>query len=427
MKFQFFIRLLSCLFCLLILMSAGLARAALPVIAEELLYNHRRLIVLTEAPPHLRAEARRAGHYLFVRNQHLLRELVQEMQRGSAASVPGRYGEFIRAADKEVRAEGDRLALRAPLRALIQAGVLQGDALADAQQRLRAIGELRRRYGADAEADVPVGGAADGKTARPLWNAYVRTLMQETPVERVIVRLDDEIFGAFPDTTDHAEAAARARFLEWDGTELPPRSVLLTFDDGPHASNTPRVLDILQAQGVHAIFYLVGRNAGSVQDGKPIAGPNADLVRRMAAEGHAVGNHSFSHPVLPKLDNPHLKREVEDTQRLIEALAPAPARTATLRPPFGARNDRVLAEIDGHRLRSVMWNVDSLDWADPVPESIVQRVLREVDAQGGGIILMHDIHVRTVDALPRIIRALKERGYAFLRWDGARLVRDVMQ
>ena len=227
--------------------------------------------------------------------------------------------------------------------------------------------------------------------------------------------------------SDDAEAAARARFLEWDGSELPPRSVLLTFDDGPHASNTPRVLDILQAQGVHAIFYLVGRNVGVVKDGKPAPGVNADLVRRMAAEGHAVGNHSYSHPVLPKLDNPNLKREVENTQRLIEALASAPARTGTLRPPFGARNDRVLAEIDSHRLRSVMWNVDSLDWADPVPESIVRRVLVEVEAQGGGIILMHDIHARTVDALPRIIRALKDRGYAFLRWDGARLVRDARE
>ena len=201
--------------------------------------------------------------------------------------------------------------------------------------------------------------------------------------------------------------------------------MLLTFDDGPYPSNTPRVLDILQANGVHAVFYMVGRNLGSLQAGKPVPGANADLVRRMVAEGHAVGNHSYSHPVLPKLDSAHLRHEVEDTQRLLEAMAPpGPARTGTLRPPFGARNDRVLAEIDSHRLRSVMWNIDSLDWADPVPESIVQRVLREVEKEGGGIILMHDIHARTADALPRIITGLKQRGYAFVRWDGARLTRD---
>jgi peptidoglycan/xylan/chitin deacetylase (PgdA/CDA1 family) len=120
-----------------------------------------------------------------------------------------------------------------------------------------------------------------------------------------------------------------------------------------------------------------------------------------------------------------VKREVEYTPRLLDALTPpGPARTGTMRPPFGARNDRVLAEFDTHRLRSVMWNVDSLDWADPIPESIAQRVLREVEREGGGIILMHDIHARTADALPRIIKLLKQRGYAFLRWDGARLTRE---
>jgi peptidoglycan/xylan/chitin deacetylase (PgdA/CDA1 family) len=201
--------------------------------------------------------------------------------------------------------------------------------------------------------------------------------------------------------------------------------VLLTFDDGPHATNTPRVLDILQAHGVHAIFYLVGRNLGVLAGGAVLPGPNIDIVRRMVAEGHAVGNHSYSHPLLPRLDSQRLKREVEDTQRLIEALAPpGAARTGTMRPPFGARDDRVLAEIDAHRLRSVMWNIDSLDWADPIPESIVRRVLREVDKEGGGIILMHDIHARAAEALPRIIVALKQRGYTFLRWDGTRLTRE---
>ena len=99
-------------------------------------------------------------------------------------------------------------------------------------------------------------------------------------------------------------------------------------------------------------------------------------------------------------------------------------RTRTLRPPYGARNDRVLAMMDSERLRSAMWNVDSMDWADPVPESITRRVLREIERDGRGIILMHDIHARAVDALPAIISGLKQRGYTFLRWDGARLVQE---
>jgi peptidoglycan/xylan/chitin deacetylase (PgdA/CDA1 family) len=405
--------------------SAAVAQAAVATIAFELIENQRRLLVLSEASVQIRGEARRAGHYLFVRNQHLVRELVHEVQSGSAGTVSSRYRDFVRAAELAVRAEGDRLVLRAALRALLQPGLLQGTDRYDVQRRLTAIGDIRRRFGADVDDGVLQSGAISAKSPRPLWDAYVRGLMNDISPERVIARLDDEIFAAFPDTTDHSEAAARARFLEWDGTELPERSVLLTFDDGPHATNTPRVLDILQAHGVHAIFYMVGRNLGTLHDGKPLPGANADIVRRMVAEGHAVGNHSYTHPILPKLDNAHLKREVEDTQRLIEALAPpGPSRTATMRPPFGARNDRVLAEIDSHRLRSVMWNVDSLDWADPIPESIVRRVVREVEKEGGGIILMHDIHARTADALARIIVALKQRGYVFLRWDGSRLTRE---
>ncbi len=409
-------------------LGAGLAQATIPGIANELIQNQRRLLVLSEvSAPHLRGEVRRAGHYLFVRNQQLVRELIREVQGGAAGAVATRYRDFTRAAELAVRAEGDQLVLRSPYQALLRAGVLHGLDREDVQRRLTAIGDLRRRFGADVD-DISLqqgANAAASKLARPLWDAYLRTVVSETTPEQVISRLDSDIFGAFPDATDFSEAAARARFLEWDGTELPERTVLLTFDDGPHASNTPRVLDILQGQGVHAIFFMVGRNLGAVQEGKPAPGPNADIVRRMVTEGHAVGNHSYSHPVLPKLDNPRLKREVEDTQRLIDALAPpGPARTATMRPPFGARNDRVLAEIDSHRLRSVMWNIDSLDWADPIPESIVQRVLREAEKERGGIILMHDIQSRTVDALPRIITALKQRGYAFLRWDGKGLVRE---
>lgn len=407
---------------------AGLAQAAISSIANELVQNHRRLVVLSEtAPAHLRGEARRAGHYLFVRNQHLIRDLVQAVQSGNAGTVTLNYREFTQQAELAARAEGDQLVLRAPLQALLGAGFLQGGDLDDVQRRLRAVGDIRRRFGADVEEAALQAGASAGKVPRPLWDAYVRTLTSEFSAERIIARLDDEIFGVFPDTGDFSEAAARARFLEWDGTELPPRTVLLTFDDGPHATYTPRVLDILKAHGLHAIFFMVGRNLGVMRDTAPAPGANLELVRRVVAEGHAVGNHSYSHPVLPKLDNEHLRREVEDTQRLIETMAPPGAsRTRTMRPPFGARNDRVLAEIDGQRLRSVMWNIDSLDWADPIPESIVRRVVREIEKEGSGIILMHDIQARAVDALPRIITELKQRGYAFLRWDGARLVREAV-
>ena len=414
------LNLLTRAVALLLCLAAGVAQATLSAIVNELVQNQRRLVVLSElSPQHLRGEARRAGHYLFVRNQNLVRELAHEVHSGSVGTVSQRYREFTREVEVAARVEGDQLALRAPLRALVQGDFLPAADRDDARRRLTLIGNIRRRFGADVE-EAALRAPAAPKPARPLWDAYVKALSGEVSAEQVISRLDTEIFGVFPDAGDFSEAAARARFLEWDGSELPSRTVLLTFDDGPHAANTPRVLDILNAHNVHAIFFMVGRNLGVVRDGAAVPGANHDIVKRMVSEGHAVGNHSYSHPVLPKLDNEHLRREIEDTQLLLNAMAPS-ARTRTLRFPFGARNDRVLAEVDGHRLRSVMWNVDSLDWADPIPESIVQRVLREVEKEGHAIILMHDIQARTVDALPRIITALKQRGYAFLRWDGTRL------
>ena len=422
------------------MLGASLAQAAIPSLVSELVQNHRRLVVLAEtAAPHMQGEARRAGHYLFVRNQHLIRDITHEVQSGPAGVnfAPGtpsqRYREFVREADATVKVEGDQFALRAPLQALVQAEFLQGIDREDIRRRLTAIGDVRRRFGADVEEGVHSANTTARKPLRPLWDAYVKSLTADISAERVISRLDEDIFSAPPDSSDFTEAAARARFLEWDGTELPPRTVLLTFDDGPHATHTPRVLDILKAHQVHAIFFMVGRNLGTVQDGVAVPGSNTDIVKRMVAEGHAVGNHSFTHPVLPKLNNERLAREIADTQLLLNAMTPAAAtpaertaRTRTLRFPFGARNDRVLAEIDGRRLRSVMWNVDSLDWADPIPESIVQRVLREVERDGRGIILMHDIQARAVDALPRIITELKQRGFTFLRWDGLRIATDAV-
>ena len=422
------------LLCCVVSCVTNAAHAAIPGIVAELMQNYRRVVVLAEAaPPHLQGEARRAGHYLFVRNQHVQADLLREVRASGASGVSGaggadvalRYREFAREVAQNAKLEGDQLAFRAAFQILLEARVLAAADADDARRRLQAIGDIRRRFGADVPDESGPVKTGAARTPRPLWDAYVRAIAAETPIERVLDRLDAQLFSAVPPGEDVSEAAARARFLEWEGTELPPRSVLLTFDDGPHATHTPRVLDILKAHNVHAIFYMVGRNLGIVHNGVAVPGANAALVRRLVEEGHAVGNHSYSHPILTRLDNEHLKREIESTQLLVDAMVSSNTqRTRTLRPPYGARNDRVLAFMDSERLRSAMWNIDSMDWADPVPESITRRVLREVEREGRGIILMHDIQARAVDALPTIISRLKQQGYTFLRWDGARLAQE---
>jgi len=189
------------------------------------------------------------------------------------------------------------------------------------------------------------------------------------------------------------------------GLRFADKTVLLTFDDGPSSRYTPVVLDILQQHGVPAVFFQVGRNVGKGAES-----------RRVLAAGHALANHSFSHAFLPKLNADKLNHQLADTnQALVAAVQQAPV---LFRPPYGARNDKVLEAATALGMKTILWNVDSVDWGDPVPQSIASRVIAQVERQKHGIILFHDIHERTTQALPVVLDELTKRGYTFVGWDG---------
>ena len=406
----------------LLLFAAGVQADVGPTV-RELIENQRRILILREAArPQERAEAQRAGQYLFFRNQQLGRKLVQEITQ-SLPNAPARYQELTRAMDDPSYSHEDRLVLRNPLDALSRR--MLPDERRDALARMDRLAEMRKVLGASFEATfdrVPLRpGAADSRR----WTAYLNRITVGTSAMKVLEELDHKLIEAPESPSELNEAAERARVLEWNGEELPDKTVLLTFDDGPHPVHTPAILDVLKTHGVHAVFYQVGRNLGEVWRGAAVPRLNQSIVARLVLEGHAIGNHSYSHPLLPRLDERSIGREISDTQLLIDAMAPGNlARTGGFRPPYRARNDKVMAQIDANHLRSVVWNIDSEDWADPLPASIAHRVVRETETAGRGIILMHDIHARTVEALPMVIRELRKRGFQFARWDGHRLVVD---
>jgi peptidoglycan/xylan/chitin deacetylase (PgdA/CDA1 family) len=406
----------------LLLFTTG-AEADVGAKVRELIENQRRILILREAANQgERAEARRAGQYLFFRNQQLGRRLVDEISH-SAQELPARYQEMTRVLDEPVYVDEDRLILRSALEALLPK--LPPNERRDASQRLKRLADLRKMLGGNFESvflHVPLrpGTSRDGR-----WAAYIGRIAQATTARQLLEELDQELVAASEPITVPTEAAARARVLEWNGEELPEQTVLLTFDDGPHLSHTAEILDILKKESVHAVFFQVGRNLGEVSQGAAMPGHAQQIVSRLLLEGHAVGNHSFTHPVLPRLDRQTIAREIEDTQALIDAMVPeGSGRTGGFRPPYGARDDKVLAEIDQHHLRSVVWNIDSEDWADPLPESIAHRVVQEAEKAGRGIVLMHDIHARSVEALPIVIRELRKRGFQFARWNGQKIVVD---
>ncbi len=407
----------------MLLLCAGSARADIGATVRELIENQRRILVLREtASLQERPEARRAGQYLFFRNQQLGRKLVQEITQ-SLPDAPARYQELTLAMDDASYEDEDRLVLRNPLDAVSRR--MLPDERRDAQLRMERLADLRKRLGESFEASFDRTPLRPGSVNSARWKIYLGRIMTGTTARQIMEALDRELVVTTEPTIESTEAAARARVLEWNGEELPDKAVLLTFDDGPHPVHTPAILDVLKAQGVHAVFFQVGRNLGEVWRGTAVPRLNQTIVARIVLEGHAIGNHSFSHPQLTRLDEASIGREIADTQMLIDAMVPrGNARTAEFRPPYGARNDKVMAQIDAHHLRSVVWNIDSEDWADPLPASIAHRVVQEAESAGRGIILMHDIHARTVEALPALIRELRKRGFQFARWDGRRLVVD---
>ena len=174
----------------------------------------------------------------------------------------------------------------------------------------------------------------------------------------------------------------------------------LTFDDGPHPELTPQLLDILRAEGIRATFYVIGRNVETYPD----------IARRIVSEGHEIANHTWSHPALPGVGAARLNKEIAQTSEVIQRVTGR--RPTNMRPPYGAINERVRQSLyKDHGLDVIMWSVDPLDWRRPGAQVVRQRLVD--GAAPGGILLAHDIHPGTIEAMPGTIRDLKARGYGF--------------
>jgi peptidoglycan-N-acetylglucosamine deacetylase len=193
--------------------------------------------------------------------------------------------------------------------------------------------------------------------------------------------------------------------------------VALTFDDGPHQTLTPQLLDILRAHQVHATFYLIGRSVAHLPQ----------LAARIAAEGHEIGNHTWSHPNLLGHSDAALLDQVDRTSHaVINATGRMPV---TLRPPYGDMHPRQRLMLHQARgMPTVVWSVDPQDWRRPGSDVVTQRIVSL--SHPGAVVLAHDIHGGTVRAMPATIEGLRARGFRFVtiseligwpRWDRRRI------
>ncbi len=214
--------------------------------------------------------------------------------------------------------------------------------------------------------------------------------------------------------TAEAYTKMPASFVIRRGGEIPGK-IVLTFDDGPSPDWTPKILDILKEKGVHASFFIIGENG--------IAHPR--LVQRILAEGHDLGNHTFTHPNIGEVSDSVAGVELNATQRLIEALTGRSTRL--FRPPyFGDAEPTSAEEIAPMEVAeklgylTVGLKIDPDDWQRPSPEQIVERVLAQATnpdvEKRGQIVLLHDAggdRSSTVAALPQLIDTMRAKGFEF--------------
>lgn len=192
-------------------------------------------------------------------------------------------------------------------------------------------------------------------------------------------------------------------FAESKVINIPPKgTVALTFDDGPNPIYTPQILAILKKYNIKATFFMVGMSAQA----------NSQIVKMVSADGHVIANHSLTHPNLTLLNDTDLRHEVVTTSDIIQKIIGK--RPTCLRYPFNASNKRVDDIIRQSGMLPMNTGINSLDYKQPGVEKIVSHVLQNVHS--GQIITMHDGFDRrqqTVDALPRIIEGIKQKGLSF--------------
>lgn len=177
--------------------------------------------------------------------------------------------------------------------------------------------------------------------------------------------------------------------------------VALTIDDGPHYKTTPQMLAVLKEKKIKLTLFILGENAER----------HPEILAQAVADGHEIATHAYSHNSLAKMSQQEVSNELDKAEKAITAVAPKPV---LFRPPGGAYNDTVLAEVQRRGYRTILWSVDPADWQRPSVEKVVDKVMKNV--QPGSIVLLHDgqYPLPTPQAIGIIIDQLRQDGYSIV-------------
>ncbi|MFD1850670.1 polysaccharide deacetylase family protein [Oceanobacillus bengalensis] len=235
------------------------------------------------------------------------------------------------------------------------------------------------------EYEIAAGAAGAIKVEIPMKK--IKPYLNKKFAEKIDVKIPEKEKGK--EEEQHPEDIAK---LDPDG-----KYVALTFDDGPHPEVTPRILDTLKKYNAKATFFMLGSQVEYYPS----------LAAKVAEEGHEIANHTMNHQDLTILGLNQIKEEVRQSSNIIEkATGKAPT---LLRPPYGASNSDVEKAAADLEAPIAMWSVDSFDWKSRSAEAVNEEVMSNVAP--GSIVLLHDIHPSTADALPQLLTSLDKQGY----------------
>lgn len=202
-------------------------------------------------------------------------------------------------------------------------------------------------------------------------------------------------------STSAPAAASKPEKFVWSDCHVNGQYIAMTFDDGPSAKLTPHLLDILKERNMHVTFFVLGE----------MVKPHPEILKRAIAEGHEIGNHSWDHPDLAHKPDEQVRSQLDRTKdEIVAAIGKAPIY---MRPPYGSltkEQRRWIHEDLGYKI--ILWDVDPLDWKRPGPSVVEDRILQ--GTRDGSIILSHDIHPGTVEAMPDTFDKLLAKGFKFV-------------
>ncbi len=244
--------------------------------------------------------------------------------------------------------------------------------------------------------EYQVGPQAVGKISIPVLYTEIVDILDEDFRKRMYIDEQPQVVNDTQETnTDFWDIELREEAERVE--KAPAKKIALTFDDGPHSTNTGLILDELKERGAKATFFVLGNRVEFYPE----------VIQRIVDEGHELGNHTWNHPQLPRLSNAEIREQIMKAEEVIFNIAAV--RPAVFRPPYGSY-DQVVQEIAGKPI--ILWSIDTQDWKHKNSQKIINTVVNE--ARDGSIVLFHDLFKPTAESIGMILDELQAQGYEFV-------------